>query len=203
MNKVTVTKNFINELEKKSLNSEVNVIKSLSSKTSSFIDKLSNSTTDTILNFLENKTNKIRIRDLDSELYQYENLFLFRSNGKKAFDLEQNLKFLENLNISPKYVKYFQLGKEDFLTVLEGGKDDVIPYRQVVGRVLPEQKNTLISKLNKMLEKGFINKEVFANRDLLYVDKNNRLIIADWSNLSFVEGEEQARLKRTLASWKI
>ena len=58
MNKVTVTKNFINELEKKSLNSEVNVIKSLSSKTSSFIDKLSNSTTDTILNFLENKTNK-------------------------------------------------------------------------------------------------------------------------------------------------
>ena len=167
------------------------MINEFSKKTKDFVNKLSNSTIETIKDFLSKETKQIPLRNSESKLYQYDNLLFTITNGKTAYDLEHNLKFFQKENVMPKYIKYLELGNDEFLTILEGDKEALIPYREA--RSLLTDKNKQLFKLglkNIASNTGYVNKEIFANREPLFVGKeNNNLIYGDWLKLSKSEAD--------------
>ena len=107
----------------------------ISAKTADFVNRIFNSTTEVILDFLGTKTKQIKLRNSSDSLYCYENCLLLRSNGQRAYDLEQNIREIEQIGIAPRFVKYFQLGEDDFFFFFEAGEGKLSPYCENVQRV--------------------------------------------------------------------
>ena len=155
------------------------------------------------MDFLRDQTNNIPLRATNKKLYQYENLFLFRSNGSDAYNLEQQLNFLSQKDFAPKYVKHLQLGDDDFLTILEGDSEALIPYSEAK-TLSTKAKNDFKTEILKFLNFGLVNKEMFANKDILFVTKSNsNLICADWSDIKPVLSSEKDGLQNFIINWKL
>lgn len=159
-----------------------------SEKTKAFINKLSNSTTEIIKDFLAKNATEIPLRNKQSKLYHYDNLLITITNGKNAYNLEQNLNTIHNEGVAPKYIQYYELGKDEFLSVLEGDSEALIPYSKALGLISNNNKRSFKNSLMQIAALGQINKEIFANRAPLFVGKNSKNIIyGDWENLSIVD----------------
>ena len=165
---------------------DIEMAADISRKTQTFIDKLSNSSTEIIKTFLDKNAREIPTRNNKSKLYHYDNLLLTITDGQQAYNLEQNLKIIQNKGIAPKYVQYFEIGKDEFLTVLEGDKESLIPYNESIGLLSGKEKHQFKSDLKDIvLNTGFVNKEIFANKEPLFVGKESKSIIyGDWEQLS-------------------
>ena len=186
-NSVNKMQDFYANTGMKKADSEM--INEFSKKTKDFVNKLSNSTTEIIKDFLSKDAKSIPLRSQESKLYQYDNLFLAITNGKTAYDLERNLKFFQKEGVMPKYVKYLELGNNEFLTILEGDKEALIPYSEARSFLSDKNKQLFKSGLKDIASNtGYINKEIFANREPLFVGKENKNIIyGDWQALSKTE----------------
>lgn len=173
-------------------NIENNGAQKICASTKDFIKKTYNSDTKTILDFLKNKCKKIKLRSEYDELYQYENVLIFRSTALPSQNLEQNLEFLKNDTIAPKLVQVFKLGEDDFITVLEACDSNLLPYSQNVSKIDNKVKTDFINKLKKLAQQGIINKEIYANKDALFTTPDyKKIVFADWSNINFLTNEEK------------
>lgn len=174
----------------------------ISAKTADFVNRIFNSTTEVILDFLGTKTKQIKLRNSSDSLYCYENCLLVRSNGQRAFDLEQNIKEIEQIGIVPRFVKYFQLGEDDFLTVLEVGEGKLSPYCENVQRVSQKAKQGFKTGVKELLDKGFVNKEIFINKDAFLLDDSGKIVFADWTGLEYVTPTKKQALENYLRNWQ-
>ena len=174
----------------------------VSAKTMDFVNRIFNSTTEVILDFLGTKTKKIKLRNSSDSLYCYENCLLVRSNGQRAYDLEQNIREIESIGIAPRFVKYFQLGEDDFLTVLETGEGKLSSYCENVQRVSQKAKHSFKTGVKELLDKGFTNKEMFTNKDAFLLDDSGKIVFADWTGLEYVSGTKKQALENHLKNWQ-
>ncbi len=170
-----------------------------------FLQKISNSTTEVITTFLEKKAKPVRIRSEDAKLYRYNNLLLYRSNGDKAFNLEQNLKDFAHAGITPRFVRYFSLGQDDFLTIMDVNEKALIPYFNVADKIKPEVKNAFKSNVKKLLNGKILNKELFANKDALFVTSDGkRILFGDWADVSYIlQPDEVRNVNEMFKNWHI
>ena len=176
----------------------------LSKKTESFVEKIKNSTTETILKFLDERTDKIFSRNNDIKMYHYDNLLFVRSNGEKSIELEQILDTNAAKNIAPKYVTFFEVGNDDFLTVLELSHQKAIPYRQSAQNISEETKQKFKNEIQKMINAGYINREIFTSKDSFFVSNNYKdIIFADWLKISSLSDEEKKQMSERLKDWPI
>ena len=201
MNKINksiqvMQQNLSNKQEKVKL---ANDILEISDKTKDFVNKLSNSSTEIIKDFLNTNAKRISLRSKDSKLYQYDNLLLFISNGKNAVNLEQNLN-LADKRIKPKFVSYFQLGSDEFLSVLEGDSSEIIPYNKILSTVTKDQKKNFKDGLKTFLENSqCVNKEIFANKEPLFFAKSSgKIIYGDWEQATPVDPTQKAYFKNLI-----
>lgn len=172
------------------------VINKISTKTEQFLNKLLSSTTEDIKEFLNKNTKQISLRDSNVKLYHYDNLLLTITDGQSSYNLEQNLSLIENCKIAPKFVKFFEIGQNEFLNVLEGDSSTLIPYSQTKSCVSVKSKNIFKSGLQKIADRGLVNKELFANREpLFYSEENGKIIYGDWTQLTLSESELKNRYK--------
>ena len=174
----------------------------VSAKTMDFVNRIFNSTTEVILDFLGTKTKQIKLRNSSDSLYCYENCLLVRSNGQRAYDLEQNIREIESIGIAPRFVKYFQLGEDDFLTVLETGEGKLSSYCENVQRVSQKAKHSFKTGVKELLDKGFTNKEMFTNKDAFLLDDSGKIVFADWTGLEYVSGTKKQALENHLKYWQ-
>ncbi len=174
----------------------------ISAKTADFVNRIFNSTTEVILDFLGTKTKQIKLRNSSDSLYCYENCLLLRSNGQRAYDLEQNIREIEQIGIAPRFVKYFQLGEDDFLTVLEAGEGKLSPYCENVQRVSQKAKQGFKTGVKELLDKGFVNKEMFTNKDAFLFDDSGKIVFADWTGLEYVTATKKQALENHLRNWQ-
>ena len=186
-NSVNKVQDFYTGAGMKKTDSEM--INEFSKKTKDFVNKLSNSTTEIIKDFLSKDAKQIPLRDKECKLYQYDNLLFTITNGKTAYDLEQNLGFFQQEGIMPKFVKYLELGNDEFLSVLEGDKEALLPYSEARSLLTDKNKQFFKAGLKNMaLNTGYINKEIFASREPLFIGQENKKIIyGDWIQLNKVE----------------
>ena len=154
------------------------------------------------LDFLGTKTKQIKLRNSSDSLYCYENCLLVRSNGQRAYDLEQNIREIESIGIAPRFVKYFQLGEDDFLTVLETGEGKLSSYCENVQRVSQKAKHSFKTGVKELLDKGFTNKEMFTNKDAFLLDDSGKIVFADWTGLEYVSGTKKQALENHLKNWQ-
>lgn len=176
----------------------------IKAETMDFVEKIHNSTTSTIIDFLENNTKPVKLRGSDERLYRYKNILLYRSNGTKAFNLEQNLKLQEIKDIAPQYVKYFKLGKDDFLTVLETNTEHLVPYAQFQEKISPSVKQEFKSRIIQLAKAGLVNREVFANKEALMLTKDGKHIIAgDWGEINTIPAKDKASFYEFLKKWQV
>lgn len=178
------------------------VVAQVSAKTMDFVNRIFNSTTEVILDFLGTKTKQIKLRNSSDSLYCYENCLLVRSNGQRAYDLEQNIREIESIGIAPRFVKYFQLGEDDFLTVLETGEGKLSSYCENVQRVSQKAKQSFKTGVKELLDKGFTNKEIFSNKDAFLIDNSGKIVFADWTGLEYVSGTKKQALENHLKNWQ-
>ena len=197
------TYNIKGIIEKRTRGEMTQEITSINKESLDFVEKLSNSTTETILDFLEKNTRKIKTNN-KSKLYQYNNLILIRSDGDTAYQIEKNLKFLGIDEIAPQYIKYFQLDKNDFLTILELNNKETTPYTEVANKIPIEIKKSFKTKIQNLADKGIINQGIFTNKDALFVTQDcKKIIFADWSNLYILKQNEKNLIQEKLKNWQI
>jgi len=171
----------------------VNVEKSVelvSSKTLEFVEKIANSTTETVIDFLNKRAVKIPTRNQSNTLYFYDNMLLHRTNGVDAYKTEQNLKAAADSFLAPRYVRYFELGKDDYLTISEikASSAELINDTEPDNEAKVKLKNEII----RLYKQGFINKEILANKNtLLYSKQDKNFIIPDWTELTIVSPGEK------------
>lgn len=178
-------------------------IKRFGSKTMEFADKILNSSSEEIVEFLKTKTKLIAQKDSNA-LYSFDNFLLYRSNGDASLKLEQNLELCKNSAITPKFVKFFQLGDNDFVSLLELSPSGVVPYRQAASQISDNVKQKFIADLQKLNNTGLINRKVFTEKDLYFATKNNKnIIFADWSEIHFLSPQEKMQMTETLKNMKI
>ncbi len=190
-------------IEKQKRGKMAQEITSINKESLDFIEKLSNSTTETIQDFLKKNTKKIKTNN-KSKLYQYNNLILIRSDGDMAYQIEQNLKFLGIDEIAPKYIKYLQLDKNDFLTILELNNQKIMPYTEIADKIPFGIKKNFKEKIQNLASKGIINREIFTNKDAFFVTKDcQKIIFADWSNLYILNQDEKKLIQEKLKNWEI
>lgn len=204
MNPVNVTQKLINSAVPLTDKVKDSAAASISSATLEFVDRLSNSSTEMILDFIEKNARRVKVRSANDNLYRYNNLLLFKSNGQKAYNLEQNLKAVQDSGTAPKFVSYLEIGKDNFLTILEADADKIIPYTKVADKVKPEVKQKFINNVQKLLNDGVLNREVFANKDALFVTQNGKKIVyGDWSDIAFLNSNEKQKLLEVVKKWQI
>ncbi len=178
-------------------------IKRFNGKTMEFADKILNSTSEEIIDFLKTKT-KLIAQKPDSALYLFDNFLLYRSNGEASLQLEKNLELFKTSNITPKFVKYFQLGDNDFLSLLELNPSGVVSYRQVASQIPDNIKQKFTAGLQKINNTGFINRKIFTDKDLYFATKDNKnIIFADWSEINILSPQEKMQMDATLKNIKI
>jgi len=179
---VPIEKELVMGVEKK--------IRSISHETMEFVDKIKNSSTEIVLEFLNKNAIKVPTRDSGNQLYVYKNLFLHRTNGQKALNIEENLKNIPNHDFIPTYVKHFELGNDDFLTILESGNEKFLPYRKVA--IKPEIKEKFKNELSDMAKNGVFNKEILANRNPLFVTPDgSHITYGDWSFVDIINNANE------------
>lgn len=184
-------------------NATVKNVHEISLKTRDFLDKILNSSTEEITSFLNDKASLISQKD-SFVLYRYGDFLLCRSSGETSLQLEKNLESLKNNLIAPKFAKFFELGQNDFLSVLEISPKSVISYKNVASKVSDVAKQKFKSGLQKLNSNGIINRKVFSDRDLYFVTKDNKdIVFADWSELSFISPEEQIQISEKLKNWQL
>ncbi|MBR6098928.1 hypothetical protein IKP85_04205 [bacterium] len=167
------------------------VMQNITASAQEFIERLSNTHTNEILEFLEKNTKKIKTRSADDSLYLYNNILLYRAPGAKSYDLEQNLKTLKDSPIAPQFIKYFRLGEEDFLTVMQVSEKSVSSYADAPQKVLSSAKEDFRRSMTDLINRGFVNRDVFANKEaLLSADGGKNLVFADWSSLQPIDKNE-------------
>lgn len=168
-------------------------------QTSDFLSKLQSSHTETIIEFLETKAKPIKIRSKENNLYVYDNILMYRTNGHDAYTLEQNLKAVEDSELAPKFAEYFQLGDDDFLTVMTVDAENIIPYSEAAGKISSKTKYLYKSNISKLISKGILNREIFANKDTRFVTSDgNRIFCADWGNISFLDKSEREQILKSI-----
>lgn len=164
----------------------------ISDKTQEFMTRLSNSQPDVIENFLKCNAQPFRVRIPECKFYSYENLIMAITDGPSAYNLEQNLTNSAVKDLAPGFVGYLQLGKNKFLTVMEFDTESIEPYSNVADRVSSKVKNQFKDKLISMLNSGYVNKEIFANKESLFVTKDcNRILAGDWTDITRVAANEK------------
>lgn len=188
MNNIQNNINLAQDIFSNIITTDNKIIEKYSDKTLKFIDKLSNSTTEIIKVFLNNNAIEIPLSDRQSKLYHYDNLLLVLTDGKNAYNLEKNLRNVEKENFAPKFVKYYELGDDEFLTVLEGDNETLLPYSKMINKIPNKNKLEFKISLKHFVDTTEqINKEIFTNKKLLFFAKNSKNIIyADWESLSII-----------------
>lgn len=179
------------------------LLRPISKGTKEFVQKMANSTTDVILRFISNNGKEIKLRSNDDKLYRYKNILLYRSNGAKAYQLEQNIKIFQGSGIAPRYVNYFELGKDDFLTVMETNGEKALPYRKNADRIAPEEKQKFVKRVQSLLDQGFVNREIFANEEAYLVTSNGEVLFADWSEVNAINKSEISHYNRFMKDWSL
>ena len=203
MNTSKITGFNINTLKRQDGTMPEENVRRFSLNTMEFADKILNSTTEEIVEFLKNKTKLITQKD-SSALYSYDNFLLYRSNGEDSIQLEKNLELLKSNGIVPKFVKFFQLGENDFLSLLEINPSEVVPYRQVASQVPNSTKQKFISDLQKINNLGYINRKIFTNKEMYLVTKDNKnIIFPDWTEIHFLTPQEKIQMNETIKNMKI
>ena len=206
MDPVSITQKFINSA-KGAVNKLVPKYpdQNISETALEFVQRISNSTTKVITEFLEKKTKPVQIRSEDAKLYRYNNLLLYRSNGEKAFNLEQNLKDFEHSGITPRFVKYFSLGQDDFLTIMDVNEKALVPYYKVADKIKPEVKQAFKNNVKKLLNGKILNRELFANKDALFVTSDGkRILFGDWADVSYhLQHGEIKNVNEMFKNWRI
>ena len=174
-----------------------------SPKTLDFSDRILNSDSEDIISFLNNKTKLLSKKD-SSFLYLYDNFLLYRSGGNASIQLEENLKLFKDNPSVPKFVKFFQLGDNDFLSLVEINQDDILPYKQTASQIPEAVKQKFKANIQKITNQGFINRKIFTDKDSFFVTKNNNnIIFADWSEIHILSPQEKLQMNETLKNWKI
>ena len=194
MNQIKNDIKFVQQLFSNLEKVDGKMVEPFSNKTQKFIDKLSNSTTEIIKDFLTNKATEIPLRNKQVKLYHYDNLLLTITDGKSAYNLEQNLQNLLEKNVVPKFIQYYELGNSEFLSVLEGDSEALLPYSSIAGSLSNQDKQLFKTILKQIINTtGQVNKEIFANKEPLFVGKNSKNIIyGDWSSFSYIEPNMKA-----------
>lgn len=176
----------------------------ISAAAQEFVEKLSNSTTDVILEFLQTKTKPVHLRSAENKLYRLDNLLLYRSNGSTAYKLEENLKSFEHTGLTPNFVKYFQLGKDDFLTVMDVDTKTIVPYVKVADKVPQQTKQKFENAVRSLYSGSFINREIFANKDALFVTPNGQKIFcADWGDVQYLSSSDKNGFADAMKRWHV
>lgn len=129
---------------------------------------------------------------------------LYRSNGTKAINLEQNLKVPAINDIAPKYVQYFKIGKNDFLTILETDTEHLLPFTQVEQKVAPQVKQEFKKRIIQLANAGMVNREIFANKESLLITKDGKHIIAgDWGEINTIPEKDKRPFYEFLKNWQV
>ena len=137
-------------------------------------------------------------------MYLYDNFLLYRSGGNASIQLEENLKLFKDNPSVPKFVKFFQLGDNDFLSLVEINQDDILPYKQTASQIPEAVKQKFKANIQKITNQGFINRKIFTDKDSFFVTKNNNnIIFADWSEIHILSPQEKLQMNETLKNWKI
>lgn len=188
MNKIKNELNIMQDFFMNATKVDNTMVRKCSDKTQKFIEKLSNSTTEIIKTFLSNNATEVPLRNKQSKLYHYDNLLLTITDGKSAYNLEQNLQSIQEQSATPKFIKFFDLGNGEFLSVLEGDSEKLLPYSSMVSSLSNQRKQIFKSTLKQIINTtGQVNKEIFANKEPLFIGKSSKNIIyGDWENLSIV-----------------
>ena len=188
MNKIKNEFNIMQDFFINATKVDNTIVRKCSDKTQKFIEKLSNSTTEIIKTFLSNNATEVPLRNKQSKLYHYDNLLLTITDGKSAYNLEQNLQSIQEQSATPKFIKFFDLGNGEFLSVLEGDSEKLLPYSSRVSSLSNQRKQIFKSTLKQIINTtGQVNKEIFANKEPLFIGKSSENIIyGDWENLSIV-----------------
>lgn len=202
INKIT---NKIVDSASKQLSKAKNVTNdAISSSTKEFINRLSNTGSEAIIEFLENNTKPVKIRNSNNKLYRYNNLLIQRTNGYTAEVLEDNIKRFQDSNFAPKFVHYFKLGNDDFITILEANTTKLLPYTPNADKISQVTKQTFIQRVNALVKRGYVNREIFANKDAMFVSADgNNIIFADWSEVSPLSAGQKSKLLEYVNNWKI
>lgn len=205
MENINITKKIIDSAKNTAKETVKKAELPISDSTKDFVSRIYNSTTEVIDNFLKTKAQEIRTRDLGSKLYRYENVIMYRAKGRNSYNLEQNLGFLNEFNVAPKFVKYFELGENDFLTVLELSDKKLIPYAEVANKIPEQVKQKFVNDVKELYQKkNIVNKELFANKDALMVTNDGKNIVyADWSQIHFLKPEDKKNMAEFIKDWKI
>ena len=92
------------------------------------------------------------------------------------------------------YIQYYELGNGEFLSVLEGDSEALLPYSSIAGSLSNQNKQLFKTILKQIINTtGQVNKEIFANKEPLFVGKNSKNIIyGDWSSFSYIEPNMKA-----------
>ena len=188
MNKIKNELNIMQDFFINATKVDNTIVRKCSDKTQKFIEKLSNSTTEIIKTFLSNNATEVPLRNKQSKLYHYDNLLLTITDGKSAYNLEQNLQSIQEQSATPKFIKFFDLGNGEFLSVLEGDSEKLLPYSSRMSSLSNQRKQIFKSTLKQIINTtGQVNKEIFANKEPLFIGKSSENIIyGDWENLSIV-----------------
>lgn len=204
MEPIKITQKFIKSAISESFKQEIIPSGKISDAAQEFVNKLSNSTTKTIENFLHTQTRPVPLRAQDSTMYRYNNLLLYRTNGYKSENLEQNLRMLEKDGIAPKFVKYFKLGNDDFLTVMEVEGEKLIPYFKVADKVPQKTKQNFETQIRNLINGGILNREIFANQNPLFITPDaQKIVYADWAETSPLLHSERAGILNKIQNWHI
>ena len=191
----------------KTVNSAMNDanVHAVSDKTKDFVSKVINSSTEVIDNFLKTRTQKIQTRDTASKLYRYENVILCRADGRTSYNLEQNLNLVKEFGIAPRFVHYFELGRDDFLTIMEISDKNLVPYYQAADKVPEKVKQEFVSNVKNLYQnKHIVNKELFANKDGLFVSEDTgNIVYADWNQIHFLSPEDKKGMAGFIKDWHI
>lgn len=180
------------------------VVSVISDKTKDFMKKIYNSTTEIILKFLREETKPITTRKENFKLYRFGNILMGYSDGPTAYYLEQNLERVEKFGISPKFAGYFQLSRDRFLTVMEAGSEELLPYSSVAEKISAKTKQDFKNTFIEMVKKGLVNKDALANKDSLLVSNDGKqIIIADWNEVIPIVAEDQKTYIKAINDWQI
>ena len=164
----------------------------ITQETYEFVDRIRNSSTEEILGFLSQNTEKIPVRNEQYEFYRYKNILLVRSNGENSIELENTLKSDSLKKLTPEFAQYFQLGKNDFLTIIQIHPSEISPYKRLSAGISKEAKQNFKTSVQEMINKGIINKEIFATKNPMFITNDMKnLIFTDWTTVSSISPEEK------------
>lgn len=204
MEPIKISQKLISSAIPENLRQDAVPLERISNAAKEFVNKLSNSTTKTIENFLHTQTRPVPLRAQDATMYRYNNLLLYRTNGYKSENLERNLKMLEKDGIAPKFIQYFKLGKDDFLTVMEVNGEKLIPYFKVAEKVSTKTKQNFETQIRRLVNDGMLNREIFANKNPLFVTPDAKTIVyGDWAETAPILQSERAGILNKIQNWHI